>query len=237
MQRIGDYDYPNLGTFSDAIMLAQEALSKYAGIIPNIDAVGKLGYTVKNPAAISGPIYKRINDLVAFGLFTRDRGALRTTDLAAEALDQNDSTKASIGKAKAIRNIEIIGKAFDAWEGKIPDNTAFPGKLMQITGVSLSEAQKHMESLKKLFNETFHYLGVTPGMPTPLGEAALATERRDNGMVQSVSTEAPVTVEPRGEMRSTIGTIIVKDKTTWRIARDLLRALGEQLGLSEEDME
>jgi hypothetical protein len=76
MLRIGDYDYPNLGTFSDTMMLAQEALSKYAGIIPNIDAVGKLGYTVKNPAAISGPIYKRINDLVAFGLFTLRKLAL-----------------------------------------------------------------------------------------------------------------------------------------------------------------
>jgi hypothetical protein len=107
---------------------------------------------------------------------------------------------------------------------------------MQITGVSLNEAQKHMDSLKKLFNETFPYLGVTPGMPTPLGETALP-ERRDNAMVQTVSTEAPVALEPRGEMRSTIGTIIVKDKTTWRIARDLLHALGEQLGLSEEDME
>jgi hypothetical protein len=235
MQRIGDYEYPDLGTFSDALMLAQEAILKYAGIIPNIDAVGKLGYTVKNPAAISGPIYKKINDLVLFGLFTRDRGALRTTDLAAQALDQYDSNKASAGKARAIRNIDLIGKAFDAWEGKIPDITAFPGKLIQITSVSLGEAQKHVDSLKKLFNETFPYLKVTLGMPMPLTGAA-PTERGDSGMAQPIMTEVPTVTQPRGEMRTTLGTIIVNDKTTWRIARDLLRALGEQLGLEEKDM-
>ena len=235
MNQIGSFEYPNLGTFSDALTLAQEAISKYAGIIPNVDAVQKLGYTVKNPAAISGPIYKRINDLAAFGLFTRERGALRTTQLAADAFDQYDSAKANEGKARAIRNIAIIGKAFDAWEGQIPDNTAFPAKLVQITDVTFAEAQKHVESLKKLFSETFPYLKASPGMLTPLSEAALPAERRDNGMSQTL-TETTTISQPRGEMRSTIGTIVVKDKRTWRIARDLLYALGEQLGLTEEEM-
>ena len=237
MAQIGDYEYPTLGTFSDALMLAEEAISKYAGIIPNIDAVTKLGYTVKDPAAISGPIYKRINELVTFGLFTRDRGVLKTTDLAASALDQYDSVKATEAKARSIRNIQIIGKAFDAWEGKIPDNPAFPAKLVQLTGVTHAEAQKHVESLKKLFNETFSYLKASPGTLAPLIETTMPVDRRDSGgMVQQAVTEASIVVQPRGEMRTTIGTIIVKDKTTWKIARDLLRALGEQLGLTEEEM-
>jgi len=231
------YEYPTLGTFTEALALAEEAVSKYAGIIPNMDAVQKLGYTVKGPAAISGPIYKKIDDLCSFGLFTRERGALRTTALAVEALDKNDSARASGGKARAIRKISIVGTCFDTWDGQVPDNTAFAGKLVQIIDIPFSEAQKHVEPLRKLFNETFPYLTASPGMPTPLVEEAPPAERRDSEMVQPIMTDVPTVTQPRGEMRTTIGTIIVKDKTTWKIARDLLHALGEQLGLSKEEMD
>src|SRR6266540_890244 len=108
MRKIGDYEYPNLSTFKDALSIAEDAVTKYGGIIPNIDTAKKLGYNVKSPSAISGTIYKRFDDVCAFGLTMRDRGGLKATPLAIDAVDPYDSRKAEEAKAKAVRSIKLI---------------------------------------------------------------------------------------------------------------------------------
>jgi len=208
--------------------LAEEAIKKYAGIMPNMDAVTKLGYSVKNPAAISGPIYRKLSDLCAFGLFERVRAAIKTTILAGEALDPYDSAKAADGKARAVRNIAIVGKAFDAWGGEIPDDTAFPAKLIQIAGVDWQEAQKHTEMLKTLFNETFPYLKPSAGVVAPMSEAPTVGRR------EPISVSTTPNAKPFGELRTTLGSIVIKDKGTLKLATQLLELLGEQFGKEEE---
>lgn len=225
MDTIGDFQYPNLSTFQEALNIAQEALTKYAGIIPIARAVEMLGYKVADPNAISGSIYKRINDLVAFGLFTRERGALKTTDLAVEALDPYNTAKAAEAKARAIRNVTIIGKAFDAWNGQLPDDTAFPAKLTQITGINWQEAQKHVESLKKLFNETFQYLKPSATVVAPIASETPPAPMLDRREIQ-ISTE--INAKPFGELRTTLGSIVIKDTSTYKLAKQLLDLLGEQ---------
>lgn len=234
MNEIGDFQYPDLSTFQEALNVAQEALTKYAGIIPITRAVEMLGYKVANPNAISGSIYKRINDLVAFGLFTRERGALRTTDLAVDALDPYNTAKAADGKARAVRNVAIIGKAFDAWNGQLPDDTAFPAKLTQITGINWQESQKHVEALKKLFNETFQYLKSSAAIVAPIAaETPLtpALDRREIG----ISTE--INAKPFGELRTTLGSIVIKDTGTYKLAKQLLDLLGEQFAKKASESE
>jgi hypothetical protein len=162
MKDIGKYSYPDRGTFKDALVIAQEALTKYGGVIPNDKAAEKLGYQIKNKGRMSGFIYIRFDDLCMFGLTERERGVLKTTELAVKALDPTDNSKSAEGKAEAIRKIKIVGEAFDAWNGKIPSDTALPAKIGKITGVSWIEAQKHAKTLGKLFNEVFPYLKAAP---------------------------------------------------------------------------
>jgi len=233
MEKIGDYAYPTLGTFADALNLAEVTLKKYGGIIPNIDAAQALGYNVKDRAAISGTIYKRINDLEMFQLFVRERGGLKTTELAAQALNPYDSTQAAEGKVKALRNITLINRAFDAWNGEIPDETAFPAKLAEITGVSWLEAQKHVSVVRKLIIEAFQYLKSSAALPAPIVQEA---DRRELEISKPIVAQEAATVStPYGEVRTTMGTIVVKDKRTWKIAKELLYALGEQLGVEEQE--
>jgi hypothetical protein len=158
MQEIGEYEYPEKISFKEVLNLTEDTLTKYGGMISNFDAAKKLGHSVTNPKAISGWIFKRFEDACAFGLLKKERGGLRSTDLAVEALDPFNREKASAGKAKAIRNIKLIADAFDAWNGEIPDATAFPAKIAQITNISWQETQKHAETLRKLFIEVFPYL-------------------------------------------------------------------------------
>jgi hypothetical protein len=225
MNKIGDFDYPDLGTFGEALNVAQEALTKYAGIIPVSRAAEILGYSVANPNAISGSIYKKINDLKEFGLFTRERGALRTTDLAVEALDPYNTARAADAKARAVRNVILVGKAFDAWNGQLPDDTAFPAKLTQITGINWQEAQKHVEALKKLFNETFQYLKSSATVVAPIAAETPLTPAPDRREIE-ISTE--VNAKPFGELRTTLGSIVIKDTSTYKLAKQLLDLLGEQ---------
>ena len=233
MDKIGEYEYPNLGTFAEALSLAKEAIDKHGGIMPSIDAAHKLGYNVKNAAAIGGQIYKRINDLCVFGLFTRERGCLKTTPLAVEALDPYDSTKATEGKAKAIRKIKLVERAFDAWNAEIPDETAFPAKLVDITGISWQEAQKHGKAVRTLIIEAFQYLKPSAALPAPIVQEA---DRRELTISRPAVVQETTTVStPYGEVRTTMGTIVVKDKRTWKIAKELLYALGEQLGVEEQE--
>jgi hypothetical protein len=172
LDKIGEYEYPNLGTFDDALTVAKEAIDKYGGIIPNEKAAEKLGYKIKDPKKISGPIYERLGDLSKFCLFAKIRGGYQVTEIAEKALDPYNVQRARQGKVEAIRKIPIISKAFTDWKGEIPPETAFPARLQAlIEGISWQEAQKHAESLRKLFNEVFPLLRVIPE-PTPLASSS-----------------------------------------------------------------
>lgn len=170
MNIIAEHTYPNIGTFSEALDVAKEAIDKYGGIIPNEKAAEKLGYKIKDPRKISGPIYRRLGDLSLFGLFEKIRGGYKTNNLAEKALDPYDAVKAAEGKREAIRNIQIIEKAFTEWKGEIPAETAFPVKIERlIGGVSWKEAQNHAESLRKLFIECFPHLKTASENITAIG--------------------------------------------------------------------
>lgn len=187
LKTIGEFNYPNLGTFKDALDIAQEAIDKYGGIIPNDKAAEKLGYHIKDPKKISGPIYQRLGDLAMFGLFEKIRGGYKTLDLAVKALDPYDSANATQGKAEAIRRIPIIERAFTTWKGEIPQETAFPAKLERLVeGISWKEAQNHAESLRNLFIEAFPYLRAV-GEPTgqKLGGEDLEPEQKIGRMTIS----------------------------------------------------
>jgi len=179
LNTIGEFNYPNLGSFSEALEIAQEAIDKYGGIIPNEKAAEKLGYKIKDPRKISGPIYRRLGDLTMFGLHEKIRGGYKTNSLAEKALDPYDAVKATEGKREAIRNVPIIEKAFTEWNGEIPTETAFPAKIERlIGGISWKEAQNHAESLRKLFIECFPYLKAA-SENTPAGGTGVGGENMD----------------------------------------------------------
>jgi hypothetical protein len=53
-------------------------------------------------------------------------------------------------------------------------------------------------------------------------------------IIQTVKPEITSDAPPMyAELRSTLGTIIVKDEETWRIARDLFNTIGKRLGVKE----
>lgn len=162
MLQIGKYKYPNQITFAEALKIAQLAISKYEGKMSNKDMAEALGYNVKDPAAISGYIFRKFDDVCAYGLMKRQRGFVKVTELAEEALDPYDIRKAQDGKAKAIRQIPIVYEAFTQWNGNIPSETAFPAKLTEFKDIQWKDAQKQSESLRKLLVELFPYLGAKP---------------------------------------------------------------------------
>lgn len=162
MLEIGKYKYPNQVTFIEALKIAQLAISKFEGKMSNKDVGEALGYKIKDPAAISGYIFRKFDDLCAYGLMKRQRGFVKVTEIAEEALDPFDTRKAQDGKAKAIRQIPIVYDTFTQWNGEIPSETAFPAKLTEFKDISWQEAQKHAEQLRKLFIELFPFLGATP---------------------------------------------------------------------------
>jgi hypothetical protein len=235
MQKLGKYVYPDKTSFNETLDLAQDTLTKYAGMISNFDAAKKLGHSVTNPTSISGWIFKRFEDACAFGLLKKERGGLRATDLATEALDPFDKAKASEGKAKAVRKIQLVADAFDQWNGEIPDTTAFPNKLAQITGISWQEAQKNAEIVRKLFIELFPYLKPSAGLQTPIfgetsdrGGMSFQKKNIDQSQLTSVPT-------PFGEVKTTMGSVIVRDEDTLKIARALLDILEKQLKPSQPE--
>ncbi len=162
MLTIGKYSYPNQVTFAKALEIARTAITKYDGKMSNKDVAEALGYKVKNPNAISGYIFRKFDDICAYGLMKRQRGYVKVTNIASKALDPYDTRKAKEGKAKAIMQMPIVREAFTQWNGEIPPETALPSKLVDLLGVSWQEAQKHAESLRKLFREVFPYLKATP---------------------------------------------------------------------------
>jgi hypothetical protein len=158
MLTVGKFSYPNQVTFAEALEIARTAITKFDGKMSNVAVAEALGYKSPKPNAISGYIFRKFDDLCAYGLMKRQRGFVRVTDIAVQALDPFDSRKASEGKAKAINQMPIVREAFAQWNGEIPQETAFPSKLNDLLGVSWQEAQKHADSLRKLFNEVFPYL-------------------------------------------------------------------------------
>jgi hypothetical protein len=171
MLTVGKYSYPNQVTFPEALEIARTAITKFDGKMSNVAVAEALGYKVK-PNAISGYIFRKFDDVCAYGLMKRQRGFLRITDTAIQALDPYDASKARDGKAKAISQMPIVKEAFTQWNGIIPQETALPSKLTDLLGVSWQEAQKHSESLRKLFNEVFPLLRVIPepSPPAPSSE-------------------------------------------------------------------
>jgi len=194
MLSIGKYKYPNQVTFAEASKIAQLAISKFEGKMSNKDVGEALGYKIKNPAAISGYIFRKFDDLCAYGLMKRQRGFVKVTKIAEEALDPYDARKAQDGKAKAIRQIPIVYDAFTQWNGEIPSETAFPAKLTGFKDVSWKDAQKHAETLRKLFIEVFPYLKTTPEMP-PKGEGVGG----DKGPMGTEQDLGDMTVSARGK--------------------------------------
>lgn len=226
VQKIGEYEYPDKISFKEVLSLTEDTLTKYGGMISNFDAAKKLGHSVTNPTAISGWIFKRFEDACAFGLLKKERGGLKSTDLALEALDPYNTERANAGNAKAVRNIKLVADAFDAWNGEIPDATAFPAKLAQIANISWQEAQKHAESLRKLFIELFPYLKSSTGLQTPIsGEPS---DRGGMSLPKHEETLSTNRTMPFGEVKTTIGSIIVRDEDTLNLARALLDLLEKQ---------
>lgn len=195
MKQIGKFTYPARGTFQDALKVAKKALEDYGGAMPNERAAEVLGYSIKDARRMSGYIYQRFDDFCMFGLTGRERGVIRTTELAIKALDPTDTAKAAEGKAEAIRKIRIIAKAYEEWNGEIPSETAFTAKIGQTASVSWIEAKKHAESLRKLFSEVFSYLKAAP---EPTIESPIGSEG-GGGTMESKPELGRMTVTARGK--------------------------------------
>lgn len=230
MLKIGKYQYPNQLTFAEALRIAKIAITQYDKKMPNKDVGEALGYKIKNPNAISGYIFRKFDDVCAYNVMKRQRGFLRATDVAIEALDPYDSRKAEEGKAKAIRQMAIVNKAFTEWNGEIPTETAFPSKLTSLLGISWQEAQKHGKSLRKLFIEVFPYLKETPEAKKEVFVMDKGVGR-DEIVVEKISVPARVTGELRTEE---YGILKIKDEVSIDIAMRILQSLKDKFLASKE---
>jgi hypothetical protein len=197
MLTVDKYSYPNQATFAEALEIAKTAIAKYDGKMSNVALAEALGYKTPKADAISGYIFRRFDDLCAYGLMKRQRGFVKTTDIAEQALDPFDAKRAREGKAKAILQMPIVKDAFTQWNGEIPQETAFQSKLTDLLGGNWKEAQKHAETLKKLFIEVFPYLKATPEMPpTPPTGAGAGGDRINMNAGQE---QGDMTVSARGK--------------------------------------
>lgn len=227
MDKIGEFEYPTLGTFDEAIRIAEEALIKHEGVIPVAEALRKIGLNPSLPGNISGSYYHKLDDLTSFGLFKRESGALRTLPLADKACHPHDSAIASQAKGEAIRgNLPLVAKLYDAWLGELPEESAFPAKLEKTLGISWQDARKHTKRLRRLLIETFPYLSpyagpeVVDAGPSD-GEVALPIK-------QQLPTSSETVLRPYGEVRTTIGSVVIRNKRQLKLARDLLEELERQ---------
>ncbi len=205
--------------------------------MPYLAVVQKLGYNIKDPRGISGYIYRRFDDMVSFGLFKRERGGIRTTDLSKQALDPYNQENARQGKARCVRNVAIVGKAYDEWGGQLPQDDAFAGKLSDLAGVDWLEAKKHVDPLKALFSDCFQYLEASRGLPSPLA-TNLGVPAKGMPSISPTYTGFPEVREnklgqigemPLGELRTTAGSIVIRNASTLRLARSLLDVLEEEI--------
>lgn len=231
MATIGEYEYPTLSSFKDAIDLANAALEG-GGVIANTKAASTLGYKVREDGNLPGPVYQRFDDLCRFGLLERDKGKkgiMRLTSLGEEAVNKDEFQKADAAKIKAIRSIQIIAKAFDSWNGNVPDNNALQGKLHTLTGVDYNDCKNHVAPLSRLFQETFPILKTLSGEITkPLA----LNDARGEGMLQDSTFERREIGKMGrnlGELRTKIGTVILTNKATIDLAIKHLEVLKEQV--------
>ena len=165
MDTINKFSYPTLRTFKDALDLTQYAIERYDGIIPVADAARKLGYTITDSKSISGTIYKHFNDICMYGLLARSlKGALQVTPLGREAFDPFHIDKSILAKEKALRGINLIAQAFDAWGEQIPDDNALPAKLNVLTGADWAECKNKSAAIKIVIKEAIPYLKASKEM-------------------------------------------------------------------------
>lgn len=233
MINIGKYSFPNEVTFAEALKIAKIAVDKYSGKMSNKDVAEAMDYKIKNPASISGYIFRKFDDLCAYNLMKRERGFLSVTAIGYEALDKVDSRKAEEGKAKAIRQIRIVEEAFTKWNGEIPTETAFLSKMSTDFGIPWQEAQKCTESLRKLLIEVFPYLKAV-SEPTSF----MGTETRRDMAIKDTSTVAIDIGEPHimGELRTEeYGIIKIKDETSIEMARMALSSLERKIKEKKEE--
>lgn len=230
---IGKHEYPNKVTFTEALRIAKIAIDKYDGKMSNKDVAETLGYKIKNPNAISGTIFRKFDDLCAYNLMKRERGFIRTTEIAGNALNPYDSRVAEIGKAEAIRKMGIVNKAFTQWNGEIPSETAFSAKTTNLLNVSWQEAQKHAKSLRKLFIELFPYLkAVSESTSIQTTEAGRDTLMKDTTTV-ALDVHKPQVI---GELRTEdYGVIKIKDETSIAMAKMALNSLEQKLKAEKEE--
>ncbi len=223
MNKIAEYSYPVLGTFQEAVTITEKAINNFGGIIPMEEAAKILGYRIHEKSRLSGTVYQRIKDLESFGLFHKERGGLRITETARDALHPSNEEAVALGTMKAIRNITIIGKAFDEWKGLVPEISAFPGKLSDLLGISWTDCKKHSIPLKKLFTETFPYLGDFKQPYDIIDEISFPKIQAD----QRMDEKKPSIL--RGELKTTIGSVYITDESTLNLARNLLDVFGKKL--------
>jgi len=224
MLEIGKYSYPNQVTFAEALEIAKKAITQFDGKMSNVAIAEALGYKAPKADAISGYIFRKFDDVCAYGLMKRQRGYLRAVDIAVQALDPYDAEKAREGKAKAISQIVIVKEAFTKWNGEVPTETAFPSKLTDLTGVSWQEAQKHAESLRKLFIELFPYLEST-------SQTTKQIVVHDQGVGRDgVTVEKVDTPIGSNELRTEeYGILKIKDEVSVDMALTILKSLKEKL--------
>jgi hypothetical protein len=229
---VGKYTYPNQVTFAEALKIAQTAVTQFNGKMSNKDVAEALGYKIKDPTAISGYIFRKFDDLCAYNLMKRQRGFVKVTDTALEALDPYDTRKVREGKAKAIRQIPIVNEAFAKWSGELPSETAFPSKLTEFEGISWQDAQKHTETLRKLFAELFPYLKET----TETGRHVFVSVSDQIGLRDEVTVEKNTQPQLIGELRTQeYGILKLKDKISIDIAIRLLESLRNKLSKAENE--
>jgi hypothetical protein len=159
-----------------------------------------------------------------YNVMARERGFMVATDVAKEALDPYDPRKAAEGKVKAIRQIPIVKEAFTKWNGEIPQETAFPSKLVDLLSIQWQEAQKHAESLRKLFIELFPYLKATP-IITDHGVG------RDEPKVERSDMPIGYNNELRTEE---YGILKIKDEVSIDMAMTILKSLKDKLLASKK---
>ncbi len=227
----GKYKYPNQVTFAEALKIAEIAISKFEGKMSNKDVAEALGYKIKNPEAISGYIFRKMDDVASYNLMKRQRGFMKVTDVATQALDPYDPAKASMGKAIALLGIPIVKLASESWDNQLPSETAFPSKLNGLLDVSWTEVQKHAEPLRKLFAEVFPYLRIAQGaIEDKIEEIVIQSEPI------SIKEEAPSRARTIGELKTEeYGILKIKDEVSIDIAIQLLRSLKDKLTASKEE--
>jgi hypothetical protein len=228
MLTFGKYSYPNQVTFAEALEVTRVAITRFDGKMSNKDMAEALGYKV-NPNAISGYIFRKFDDVCAYGLMKRQRGYIRVTEIAIEACDPYDSRKANVARAKAIAQMPVVAEAFTQWNGEIPSETAIPSKLVDLFGLSWKDAQQHAESLRKLFIELFLYLRPTSETTKQIVVPDQSVGREE---VKMEKFETPI---GSNELRTEeYGILKIKDEVSVDMAMTILKSLKEKLQASKK---